>query len=312
MSKIILLIAMVGSTLVTAQTLSDGLMMPKNDFCTGVIYNYDRWENYWEGSLKRDNGNIGSVTTQLITWVGNFGISDKFNIIAMLPYVKTDASQGTMLGMDGLQDLTLGVKYQAVSAPLGSGTIKGFIVGMASTPLSNYTPDFLPLSIGLASTNVGGRLTANYTLENGFYGNVSGGYTWRSNVSIDRPSYYTAGHIYFTNEVQMPNVVDYNVNLGFLRSGLQIELLYQQQNVLGGGDIRRQDMPFVSNRMNFSKVGVMMMYYLPFHKNLAVRAMINQTIAGRNVGQSTSLLGGFLYTLHFRSKEAKPKQITSL
>jgi hypothetical protein len=305
MRKIILLIAMVQSTLATAQTLSDGLMMPKNDFCTGLLYSHGRWTNYWEGSLKRDNGNIGSVTTQMITWVGNFGITDKLNVIAMLPYVKTEASQGTLPGMNGLQDLMLGVKYQAVSAPLGSGIIKGFIAGMASTPLSNYTPDFLPLSIGLASTNVGGRLTANFVLENGFYGNASGGYTWRSNVSIDRPSYYTAGRIYFTNEVQMPNVIDYNVDLGFLRSGLQIELSYQQQNVLGGGDIRRQDMPFVSNRMNFSKVGLMMMYYMPFHRNLAVRAMINQTIVGRNVGQSTTLLGGFLYTFHFESKEAK-------
>ncbi|MCU0419703.1 MAG: hypothetical protein MUC38_08595 [Cyclobacteriaceae bacterium] len=280
-------------------------MMPKNDFCTGVLYSHDRWTNYWEGTLKRDNGNIGSVTTQVITWVGNYGITDKLNVIAMLPYVKTEASQGTMQGMDGLQDLTLGVKYQAVSAAVGSGTFRGFVTGMASTPLSNYTPDFLPLSIGLASTNVGGRLTGNYTWENGLYLNVSAGYTWRSNVTLDRPSYFTDGRIYFTNEVQMPNVFDYNADLGYLRNGLQLVVTYQQQNVLGGGDIRRQDMPFVSNRMNFSRVGALVMYYLPFHKNLAVRAMVNQTVAGRNVGESTTLLGGFLYTLHFGAKETK-------
>ncbi len=290
---------MAATSLATAQTLSDGLMMPKNDFCTGVLYSHDRWTNYWEGTLKRDNGNIGSVTTQMITWVGNYGITDKINAIAMVPYVKTEASQGTMQGMNGLQDLTLGVKYQALSAPLGRGTLRGFVAGLISTPLTDYTPDFLPLSIGLASTNVGGRATVSYTWEKGFYMNVSTGYTWRSNVTLDRPSYFTDGEIYFTSEVQMPNVFDYNLDAGYWHNGLQVVVTYQQQNVLGGGDIRRQDMPFVSNRMNFSRVGALVMYYLPFAKNLAVRAMVNQTIAGRNVGESTTLLGGFLYTLHF-------------
>lgn len=302
MRKILLLVAMVGTTLASAQTLSDGLMMPKNDFCTGVLYSHDRWTNYWEGTLKRDNGNIGSVTTQMFTWVGNYGITDKINVIAMLPYVKTEASQGTMQGMDGPQDLTLGIKYRALSMPLGAGTLTGFVAGVVSTPLSDYTPDFLPLSIGLASTNAGGRLTGNYTWEKGFYINASAGYTWRSNVTLDRPSYFTDGQMYFTNEVQMPNVFDYNVDAGYLRNGLQVVVTYQQQNVLGGGDIRRQDMPFVSNRMNFSRVGALVMYYLPFHPNLGVRAMVNQTIAGRNVGESTTLLGGFLYTLHFGAK----------
>jgi hypothetical protein len=30
--------------------------------------------------------------------------------------------------------------------------------------------------------------------------------------------------------------------------------------------------------------------------------MVNQTVAGRNVGQTTTLLAGALYTLHFKKK----------
>ena len=44
-------------------------------------------------------------------YVGNYGITDKINVIAMLPYVKTEASQGTMSSLEGIQDLTLAVKY---------------------------------------------------------------------------------------------------------------------------------------------------------------------------------------------------------
>ena len=61
-------------------------------------------------------------------------------------------------------------------------------VAVVSTPLTNYTPDYFPLSIGMASTNVAARLTGNYHLKSGWYVNASGAYTMRSNVKLDRPS----------------------------------------------------------------------------------------------------------------------------
>lgn len=287
--------------LLRGQTLNDGLMMSKGDFCTGFLFTHDRWSNYWEGELRRDNGNIGHLTTQAITYAGNYGITNRLNAIAMLPYVRTQASAGTMRGLEGLQDLTVGLKYELLRK--GEDKVRYFTlfgVGVVSTPVSNYTPDYLPLSIGLGSTNASGRLTANYTQYRQFYINVSGGYTWRSNVSLDRPSYFTDGRMFYTNEVWMPNVFDYNVDIGRIKNGLQLTLTYQQQNTLGGADIRRQDMPFVSNRMNMSRLGALVMYYLPFHQQLAVRGMVNQTLAGRNVGQSTTVLAGFLYTFHVK------------
>ena len=54
----------------SAQTITDHLMMPKKDFCTGFMYTYDQWKNYWEGSLKRDNQNIGTLTTTQLMWRG--------------------------------------------------------------------------------------------------------------------------------------------------------------------------------------------------------------------------------------------------
>jgi hypothetical protein len=49
-----------------SQTLTDGLMMPKKDLCTGFIYSYDQWTDYWEGKLKRTNDNIGTIKTQSV------------------------------------------------------------------------------------------------------------------------------------------------------------------------------------------------------------------------------------------------------
>ncbi len=65
------------------------------------MYTHDQWTDYWEGELKRDNGNIGKVTTQSLMWVGNYGITNKINVIAMLPYIKTKASHGYPSGYGG-------------------------------------------------------------------------------------------------------------------------------------------------------------------------------------------------------------------
>lgn len=287
----------------SAQTLTDGLMMPKKDFCTGVLFSYDQWKDYWEGSLKRDNQNIGTISTTQITWVGNYGLTEKINIIAMAPYVKTAASGGTLSGVEGIQDLTVGVKYNFFGTELGAGNFSAFAVGVVSTPLSNYVIDYLPLAIGLGATSVSGRLTAHYKLNQGWYANASAAYIWRSNVSLDRPSYYSDGNIYFTNQVWMPNQILAMYSIGYHKNALQTEINLTQQNTLGGGDIRKQDMPFVSNRMNFLNLGALVMYYLPKPKNLAIRAQLSYTLNGVNMGQSTTITGGLLYTLHFAKKQ---------
>jgi len=266
------------------------------------MYTNDQWTNYWEGDLKRKNDNIGTITTRTAMWMGNFGITNKINVIAMLPYIWTKASKGVLHPMEGVQDLSLALKYNFFKKELGKSTFKTFGVLGYSRPMTNYTPDFLPLSIGLASQNISYRLSANYAFPMGIYVNASGAYTWRSNVTLDRPAYYTNGQLYSSDEVRMPNVFDFIVNVGYHKNNFEGSLYYVQQNTLGGADIRRQDMPFVSNRMNASKVGGYVMYYVPGMKGMAVRAGGSYTVAGRNVGQSVTLMGGIFYTIKFSSE----------
>ena len=126
--------------------------------CTGFVYTHDSWDRYWEGPLERGNGNIGTITTQSVTWMGTYGVTDRLNVIAMVPWVATRASAGALHGMDGLQDLTVAAKWNALDTELSPGTLQAFLVA-SGPPLSDYTPDFLPLSIGLASRRVSGRLS---------------------------------------------------------------------------------------------------------------------------------------------------------
>lgn len=287
----------------TAQTITDGIMMGRGKFCTGFQYGVDSWKTYWEGTLERSNQNIGTLSTQQFSWMGTYGVTDKFNVVGSLPYVKTNASGGTLHGMEGFQDLTLAAKYRFMRKQNEKGRFSAFALGTFSTPMSDYTPDFLPLSIGMASTNVGGRLTLHYILPNHWYANGSAGYTFRSNVTLDRPSYYTNNTFYETNQVKMYDVFDFNVDAGYRDERFQATVSYTQMNTLGGGDIRRQDMPFVNNMMNASRVSGLIMYYLSKPKNFAVRVSGSYVTDGRNVGRSTMLMGGIFYTFNFTKSE---------
>jgi hypothetical protein len=144
---------------------------------------------------------------------------------------------------------------------------------------------------------VSGRGTVNYQTERGWFVNGTSAYTWRSHVTLDRPYFFTDDEFVLSDEVDMPNVFDYAAGGGYMRNGLMLAGTFSQQRTLGGGDIRRQDMPFVSNRMNFSKVGGMVMYPIPKLGGLGAQAAYAYTLNGRNVGQANTFTVGLLYVL---------------
>lgn len=288
-----------------AQTIDDGILVATHQVFTGDLYSHDSWDEYWEGTLKRVNGNIGTITTHTDTWFATYGLTDRLNVIASVPYVWTRPSQGVLHGMRGFQDIALAGKYRVFDARAPKGSLRAIAVAAAGIPLTDYTPDFYPLSIGSASRRVSGRLTLNYQSNPGWYLNGSGAYTWRRHVTLDRPYYYTDGQLFLTSDVDMPNVADYVVSAGYLKRGLNANVSWSQQRTRGGGDIRRQDSPFVSNRMNFSKAGAMVMYPVPKIPSLAFEFALARTMNGRNVGQATTFTTGLAYTHHAYGKAGR-------
>jgi hypothetical protein len=289
---------MLGALPAVAQSPDDGLMIPKKVLSAGVLYTHDSWDQYWEGTLKRTNGNIGSLTQQSVTSMVGYGVTDRLSVMASLPYVSTHASQGVLHDLSGFQDVSVAAKLKLVTTGAGrSGTFSAFVVGTAAVPAGDYTPDFFPLSIGTGGGRASARLTASFQSASAWFVNASSAYTFCSNVKLNRNSYYSDGQLYMTNEVSMPNVVDYTLTAGVNRGRWRIPVSLVQQRTLGGGDIRRQDMPFVSNRMDFTKLDGGVMYALP--KNLSIRLGAAHVLSGRNVGQSTTLTSGLVYAHRF-------------
>jgi len=288
---------------VAAQTEFDAIMMNRNQFCSGLMYNYSSWDNYWEGTMKRTNENLGTVSMQSVMYMANYGITDKLNVMVGAPYVWTKASAGTLHGLNGVQDISLFVKWKPLSYNFNSHKLSLFVLGGFSAPLTDYVVDFLPMSIGLGSTNLTGRAMVDYQYK-WFTATGSAAYVYRSNVEIDRESYFDT-EMHLTNEVKMPDAMQYQLRTGYRGKYLIAEALLSNWTTLGGFDITRNNMPFPSNRMNSTQVGASVKYTLPSHTNLSFLGGMNYTVAGRNVGQATAYNVGAFYAFYFNKKKSK-------
>lgn len=299
-SRIVAYLVLVPFGSLWTQSVDDGTLMSKKAVSAGIVYAHDSWDHYWEGGLKRSNGNIGTLTARTVTWMVGYGVNSRLSVMAALPYVWTQTSQGTLRGLSGMQDFTVAAKYRLLRTRFtDNDSFSAFFVGAAGIPASNYTPDYMPLSIGSASRRASARLTVAYEFGPSYFMSGSAAYTWRDKVKLDRGSYYTNGQLYMSNEVVMPGVFDYTLNAGYKRGRLRLPVAFTQQRTLGGSDIRRQDMPFVSNRMDFSRVEGAAMYALRVPKDVAIRFGAARVLAGRNVGQSTTFTSGVFYAFQF-------------
>ena len=293
-TRIIIFVSLVFTAhLSIAQTEIDAIMMNKKQFCTGFMYSKSNWKNYWEGTNKRDNANLGNVSSQEFSVQGNYGVKKNLNVLFSLPFMSTKASAGTMNSMKGLQDFSLFVKYMAIEKEFGIGVFSIYGIGGLSFPISNYVADFLPLSIGLRSTNLSLRGMMDYQINN-WFATASAAYVRRSNIKLDRSAYYTT-ELHYTNEVKMPNAVSYNVRAGFRTEKLIAEAVLNNWTTIGGFDITKNNMPFPSNKMNSTTIGFNGKYYLKNLPNFSVNAGLNFTVAGRNVGQATRSNIGVFY-----------------
>ncbi len=287
-------------TKTNAQTDADGIMMGKNLYCLGVMGATSSWTNYWEGTLLRTNDNIGRVRTNMIGPMGSLGVTKNLNLLFSLPYISTRASAGQLKGFNGMQDISVWAKYRALRIKKNSSSFSIFTIAGINTPTNNYVKDYLPLSIGLGSSNLTLRGMVDYQYKN-WFATASGSMVMRSNIKIDRQVYYTTQMIY-SNQVEMPNVSQFNVRTGFRNKEIVAEVVYDQWTTLGGFDITKNNMPFPSNKMNQSRIGFNGKYEPAKWKGLSLTSAVSMTTAGRNMGKSNAVQFGAFYILNVAKK----------
>ena len=292
-----------------AQTDQDGLMMNKNLFCTGIIYNTSNWNKYWEGTNHRENLNLGTVSSRSVNLMGNYGIKDNLNLLFNVPYVSNNVSAGTLHAMSGLQDASAWLKWMPIEKEVKNGYVSVYLLGGASMPISDYIVDYLPVAIGLKSNTLSGRLMVDYQAGN-FTITASETYTVRGNTRLERNSYYTTSAI-ISDQVDMPNTNTVSLRSGYRSNWLIAELILSDTKTLGGFDITKNNMPFPSNRMNATTIAANLKYEIQKVPGLSVVGGASQVIKGRNIGQSTGFYSGIFYILNFQKKE-KSNQTTNV
>ena len=275
-----------------AQTPFDGIMIEKNSLCAAMTFTQDNWDHYWEGTLKRDNGNIGVAQRQTVAPMFSWGLTDRLNILGSINWVRTNATGGQMAGVSGLQDWSLWVKLKAFEHQRWSV----FVVAGGSGPASNYLPDYMPLNLGLGSYEGSLRLIAKHDFDKGFFTRAFAAWHVRSHTTIERNYYYTTQGFY-SDKVDMPNALTYGATVGkwLLDDALRLQLNVDGLHTTGGHDIRRQDAGFPSNKMIFVRAGADVRYYLPPSQKLGIFVSAAQVLSGRNIGQSFLWTGGIMY-----------------
>ena len=285
---------------VNAQSDVDAIMMGKKLLCTGVSLQTGQWNRYWEGTFLRTNENIGTVRTTAVAAMGSYGLTKNLNIIYSLPYIQTRATAGQLIGQRGLQDFGLVAKYRFLRKKTEKRSFSLFGMAGVSTPTRDYVKDHLPLSVGLGCSNLTLRVMADQTFR-WFFTTASTSYIRRSNIKLDRQAYFTDRMVY-SPWVAMPDVLYTNFRMGYRDPELIAEVVADQWLTLGGFDITKNNMPFPSNQMIQTRIGLAGKYEPKKWKGLSLNGGVFQTVSGRNMGKAASAQFGVFYILNFTKR----------
>ena len=272
----------------------DGWTMRKGELCLVTDYMQSSFTEYWEGKRLRENLNLGKFTSKVFMPMIGYGITNKLTAFAGVPYINNSSDAGTMTGKKGWQDLSLHVKYLLLDKSSNDWTYKLFGTAGVSFPITDYPPDFLPYSIGLGSTNVEGRIVAHFTHFQKWFTTIQTGYVFKSNITVDRQSYYTDGQ-HNSDQMEIPDVWDGSLRIGYNVPRFRADVHYAWRYCTSGSDIRQNDVPYPGNQMNMGSVGISGLLWIPKINGLAIHAGADQVLHGRNVGKSFTWMGGLQY-----------------
>jgi hypothetical protein len=97
--------------------------------------------------------------------------------------------------------------------------------------------------------------------------------------------------------MDVPSATNAELVLGawLFKRSLQVEAAGIHQPSLSGDDIRRQNMPQPTNKMDFTSLGGRLRYFPSFVKGLSLMGGYTRVLQGRNVGKSTVISGGLTW-----------------
>jgi hypothetical protein len=284
----IFLMLLLWSASAPAQSLLSGFMNGKGKGTVALSYTTESYDNVFLVPGDAEGVPVfNEVDVNSISLFGTYGISDRFDIVAALPYISTtgNASQGVLdeLGFEnsrsGIQDLSVFVRYNPLNVAVGENSLNFMLGGGISTPLGGYEVDEglqSILAIGNRATSFTGLAIAQFRTNSGIFLTTQAGYSLRSG--------------------EVPNAVLGEIRAGYAANKFYIDAWYAGQISTDGVNILGEGFTgfFPATDVSFSRAGITL--FAPIVSGFGVSVSASRYISGRNVGESTGLSGAVTYS----------------
>lgn len=159
---------LLGASTIFAQGFTDGFMKAKGQGTVALTYSHERAETYFFG----DQEQFIDLTSRSVSAYVAYGISDRFDLIATLPYITNDSLNSAF------QDATVAIKYQNGKRDFDTGRFRTMTIIGFQFPASDY-PTTTAQPIGIRATSFVFRLLGQYENYNGFFVNGQTGVDFR-------------------------------------------------------------------------------------------------------------------------------------
>ncbi len=250
---------------VIAQGAISGFYNKKNETTLVVGAGFEDSKNYFAGREKRDlSRNLYSITV-----FGIYGINDRFNIQASLPYLSSNKQSG-------LQDAQFFLKYKAVQKAWKTDKLElSFATGF-SFNVSNYNLGGLN-DLGQQAKILETRALLHYQKQSGWFVNLQSGFSFKFE--------------------EVPNSLPITFKFGKASKKYYFDFWYDFQHAFGGIDYLGTPAPQNFKRFGASYHKVGGTYYFPISKKSGIYIAPSYTISGRNVFQGFAYHVGWTYQI---------------
>ncbi len=277
------------SSVAFSQGAIDGYMKGKGNLDLALSYAKEDSDKYFSRNSGGDTTLNFGIETQSVNLFAAYGISDRFDIIASIPYVQRTSSA------KGLQDAGVYLKYKIVHSEIeGAGRLKFILGAGAQFPISDY--DFNDArAIGQQAFIIPVRGVLQLDLNNGFFGNITGGYNFRLDEN-DRIVTDANGEVIPTT--QPDNFTTLSAKIGYASAKHYADIWFDFQNTEGGNSYRDGDPSgFKSFGVSYTKIGGT--YYYAIRPQFGAFVGLSKIFSGRNIGNSFTYNLGVVYKFNF-------------
>jgi membrane-associated phospholipid phosphatase len=264
----------------SAQDAINGFVLGKGKADLALAFTYENYDEFYRGGTLIDlPPALREYTVKTWSAYLAYGLTDNIDIIANIPYITASADADPSVlnppGQEekGLQDGALFIKWRLFHRKTGgAGELSIVTAAGVSFPLSDYVPD-TPVSIGNHSVDTDVRLNIMYKFDFGFFGEIQGGYSMRSDEVPD--AYMMYGKV------------------GFCGAKFYADAWLRNFTSTEGTDIGEAGFSFPSNKVDAVTAGATLFYSIIPRVGATLKWWT--VLDGRNVGKADIMSAGLVF-----------------